>query len=143
MLAPMNTTVLDEQVREAEIVALKKVIASLEHSQQNELVDEFVSLFRSDAIWTTGHGKRLTGRDEISAFTHQVLPGAMKDSTATYEVVDVLFIRPDVAAVKVHAQYLTLDGQPIGNPGTPLYVMAKEDGQWRLVACQNTEILDA
>ncbi|MGA4840443.1 SgcJ/EcaC family oxidoreductase [Streptomyces sp. G45] len=86
----------------------------------------------STPIWTTDHGKRLTDRDEISAFTHQVLPGAMKDSTATYEVVDVLFIRPDVAAVNAHAQYW--------NPGTPLYVMAKEHGQRRLVACQNTEV---
>ena len=50
---------------------------------------------------TTGHGKRLTGRDEIAAFTRTVLPEAMKDSTATYEVVHVVFIRPDVAAVKV------------------------------------------
>lgn len=137
----METTFLDPQTQEAEIEEIKQVIARLEHSQQNELPEEFVSLFRADAIWTTGHGKRLTGRDEISAFTRQVLPGAMKDSTATYEVVHVLFIRPDVAAVKALAQYSTLEGQPIGNAGTPLYVMAKEDGQWRLVACQNTEVL--
>ncbi|WP_328843592.1 SgcJ/EcaC family oxidoreductase [Streptomyces sp. NBC_00258] len=136
----METTVMDQQTREAETEAIKQVIATIQHSQQNELPDEFVGLFRADAIWTTGHGKRLTGRDEISAFTHKVLPGAMKDSTATYEVVHVLFIRPDVAAVKAQAQYWTLEGQPIGNAGTPLYVMAKEDGQWRLVACQNTEV---
>jgi uncharacterized protein (TIGR02246 family) len=141
MLICMDMTVIDGQTQEAEIEAIKQVIATLEHSQQNELPDEFVGLFRADAIWTTGHGKRLTGRDEISAFTHQVLPGAMKDSTVTYEVEQVLFIRSDVAAVKAHAQYLTLDGQPIGNAGTPLYVMAKEDAQWRLVACQNTEVL--
>ncbi|MFI6980775.1 hypothetical protein ACIBSV_19570 [Embleya sp. NPDC050154] len=42
----------------------------------------------------------------------------------------------------MHAQYLTLDGRPTGNPGTPLYVMAKEAGRRLLVACQNTEILD-
>ncbi|WP_211301586.1 SgcJ/EcaC family oxidoreductase [Murinocardiopsis flavida] len=136
----METTVIDQQTQEAEIEAIKQVIATLEHSQQNESPEEFVGLFRADAIWTTGHGKRLTGRDEISSFTHQVLPGAMKDSTATYEVVHVLFIRPDVAAVKARAQYWTLDRQPIGNAGTPLYVMAKEDGRWLLVACQNTEI---
>ncbi|WP_260695683.1 SgcJ/EcaC family oxidoreductase [Streptomyces sp. IB201691-2A2] len=136
----METTVMDQQTQEAETEAIKQVIATIQHSQQNELPDEFVGLFRADAIWTTGHGKRLTGRDEISAFTHKVLPGAMKDSTATYEVVHVLFIRPDVAAVKAQAQYWTLEGQPIGNAGTPLYVMAKEDGQWRLVACQNTEV---
>ncbi|MGE7387033.1 SgcJ/EcaC family oxidoreductase [Streptomyces sp. NPDC004126] len=138
----METTQMDQWTRAAEIEAIRKVIARLEHSQQNELPEEFVGLFRADAIWTTGHGKRLTGRDEISSFTHQVLPGAMTDATATYDVVDVLFIRPDVAAVKAHAQYLTLGGEPIGNAGTPLYVMAKEDGQWLLVACQNTEVLD-
>jgi uncharacterized protein (TIGR02246 family) len=141
----MDATDIDAQTREAEIVAIKQVVATLEHAQQNELPDEFVSLFRPDAIWTTGHGKRLTGRDEISAFTHQVLPGAMRDSTARYEVVHVLFIRPDVAAVKVRQRPVTLDGQPIEgqNEGSPLYVMAKEDGQWRLVAGQNTEVLDS
>jgi uncharacterized protein (TIGR02246 family) len=72
-----------------------------------------------------------------------VLPGAMKDSTATYDVVHVLFIRPDVAAVKVRQRSVTLDGLPIEdrNEGSPLFVMAKEDGRWRLVACQNTEVL--
>jgi hypothetical protein len=69
----------------------------------------------------------------------------MKESTATYEVVHVLFVRPDVAAVKVRQRPVTLDGQPIqGQPeGSPLFVMAREGGQWRLVACQNTQVLDA
>jgi uncharacterized protein (TIGR02246 family) len=69
------------------------VVATREHARQNELPDEFVGLFRPDAIWTMAHGKRLTGRDEISALTHRVLPGAMKESTATYEVVHVVFVR--------------------------------------------------
>lgn len=139
----MDAPKIDDQTRDAEIQAITQVVATFEHAQQNELPDEFVSLFRHDAIWTTGHGMRLTGRDEISAFTHRVLPGAMSDSTATYEVVHVLFIRPDVAAVKVRQRSVTLDGQPIEgqNEGTPLLVMSKEDGQWRLVACQNTEVL--
>jgi uncharacterized protein (TIGR02246 family) len=129
----------------AEIGAITQVVAVLEHAQQNELPDEFVGLFRPDAIWTTAHGRRLTGRDEISAFTHRVLPGAMKESTATYKVVHVLFIRPDVAAVKVRQRAVTLDGEPIAgeNEGSPLYVMAKEDGRWRLAAGQNTVVLDS
>jgi uncharacterized protein (TIGR02246 family) len=142
----MDTTAeLDDQRRAAEIAAIEQVVATLEHAQQNELPDEFVGLFRADAIWTTAHGRRLTGREEIAAFTHRVLPGAMKHSTATYEVVHVLFIRADVAAVKVRQRPVTLDGLPIEgeNEGSPLYVMAKEDGRWRLVACQNTLVLDA
>ena len=69
----------------------------------------------------------------------------MKDSTATYEVAHVLFVRPDVAAVKVRQRPVTLDGEPIEseNEGSPLYIMAKEGGQWRLVAGQNTVVLDS
>jgi uncharacterized protein (TIGR02246 family) len=135
---------MDEQERAVEIEAIMQVVAVLEHAQQNELPDEFVGLFRPDAIWTTGGGRRLTGRDEISAFTHRVLPGAMKDSTATYEVVHVLFIRPDVAAVKVRQRPVTLDRQPIEDQheGSPLYVMSKEDGRWHIVVGQNTLVLD-
>jgi uncharacterized protein (TIGR02246 family) len=141
----MDATDIERDTRDAEIEAIKRVVGVLEHAQQNELPDEFVGLFRQDAIWTTGGGKRLIGRDEISAFTHQVLPGAMKESTATYEVSHVLFIRPDVAAVKVRQRPVTLHGEPIDgqNEGSPLYIMAKEDGQWRLVAGQNTVVLDS
>jgi uncharacterized protein (TIGR02246 family) len=141
----METTSTDQQARETEIQAISQVVATLEHAQQNELVEEFVALFRQDAIWTTGHGRRLFGRDEISAFTQRVLPGAMKESTATYRIEHVLFVRPDVAAVKVRQRAVTHDGEPIEgqNEGSPLYVMAKEEGQWRLVACQNTVVLDS
>jgi uncharacterized protein (TIGR02246 family) len=141
----MDITGNDDPGHHAEIEAIRAVVATLEHAQQNELPDEFVSLFRHDAIWTTGGGKRLIGRDEISIFTHQVLPGAMREATATYEVVHVLFIRPDVAAVKVRQRPVTLSGQPIEgqNEGSPLFVMAKEDGQWRLVAGQNTLVVDS
>ncbi|WP_344590993.1 SgcJ/EcaC family oxidoreductase [Actinomadura vinacea] len=129
----------DISTREAEIEAIKQVVATVEHAQNNELPDEFVGLFRADAIWTTGGGKRLFGREAISTFTHQVLPGGMRGSTVTFEVEHVLFIRPDVAAVKVRQVYQTADGPDVG---TPLFVMAKEDGQWRLTACQNTGVLD-
>ncbi|GAA3990828.1 SgcJ/EcaC family oxidoreductase [Thermobifida alba] len=134
---------VDEDARQTETEAIRQVVATVEHSQQNELPDEFVGLFRHDAIWTTAHGRRLTGRDEIAEFTRRVLPGAMGDLTATYEVEHVLFIRPDVAAVKVRQRYLAPDGQQAGKEGSPLYVMAKEDGRWRLVAGQNTQVVDS
>ena len=141
----MATQTIAEHARQADLDEIHQVVATLEHAQQNELVDEFVGLFRADAIWTTGAGRRLTGRDEIAAFTRQVLPGAMKDSTAIYEVEHVLFIRPDVAAVKVRQRPATLNQQPIegAQEGSPLYIMAKEEGQWRLVAGQNTAVVDA
>ncbi|MGY1896868.1 SgcJ/EcaC family oxidoreductase [Nocardia gipuzkoensis] len=133
----MSTTVADTA---AEIEAIRAVVARVQHVQQNELVDEFAALFRADAIWTTGHGKRLFGRAAIAEFTAQVLPGAGAHGTATYEIEHVLFIRPDVAAVKVRQRYFTPEGA-LDREGTPMYVMSKEDGRWLLTANQNTPVL--
>lgn len=129
----MNTS------READIAAIERVVAVVEHAQNNELPDEFLGLFRADAIWTTGGGKRLFGLEAISTFTRQVLPGGMQGTTVTFELEHVLFIRPDVAAVKVRQVYRTPEGPDVG---TPLWVMTKEDGQWVLTACQNTGVLE-
>ncbi|MEU8381178.1 SgcJ/EcaC family oxidoreductase [Streptosporangium sp. NPDC048865] len=133
------STDIDAPPREAEIEAIKQVIATAEHAQNNELPDEFLSLFRADAIWTTGGGKRLFGRDAISAFTHQVLPGAMRGLTVTFDLEHMLFIRPDVVAVKLRQTYHTPDGTDVGSP---LWIMAKEDGKWLLTASQNISVPD-
>lgn len=127
---------------DSEIPAIRQVVAAVEHAQRNELVEEFVSLFREDAIWTTGAGKLLVGRDAIAAFTRQVLPGAMKGLVPSYDVVHVLFVRADVAAVKVRQRYFSPEGAPMTElgEGTPMYVMSKEGDQWRLTANQNTVV---
>ncbi|GAB3703305.1 SgcJ/EcaC family oxidoreductase [Nocardiopsis oceani] len=132
----MNT---DTRTRADDIDAIKQVVATIEHAQNNELTEEFLSLFRADAIWTTGAGKRLFGLDEISAFTRKVLPGGMAGASVTFELEHVLFLRPDVAAVKVRQVYRTSDGSDVGSP---MWVMTKEDGRWLLTASQNTGVVD-
>lgn len=129
----------------SETAAIEQVVAAVEHAQRQENVADFVALFREDAIWTTGGGRLLIGRDAIAAFTRQVLPGAMTDLVPSYEVVHVLFIRPDVAAVKVRQRYFSPDGVLLTDQGegTPMYVMSKEDGRWRLTANQNMVVADA
>ncbi|MET0236969.1 MAG: SgcJ/EcaC family oxidoreductase [Kibdelosporangium sp.] len=122
-----------------DIEAIKQVVATVERTQQNELPEEFIALFRADAIWTTGHGKRLFGRAAIADFTRQVLPGGMTGLRISMTVAHVLFIRPDVAAVKVRQIYTDAEG--VETEGTPLFVMSKEDEQWRLTACQNTVVV--
>ncbi|MER7704596.1 SgcJ/EcaC family oxidoreductase [Kitasatospora sp. NPDC097605] len=137
-----GNTLMNAGSVETEIAAIRQVVATVQHAQVNELTEEFIGLFRADAIWTTGHGLLLRGREEIAEFTRKVLPGTFAGSgtTAGYEVVHVLFIRPDVAAVKVRQRYLDGDGGQIGEEGSPLYVMAKEDGRWLLTANQNTVV---
>ncbi|WP_405636286.1 SgcJ/EcaC family oxidoreductase [Streptomyces sp. NBC_01178] len=147
-----------------DVDAVVAFVARVQHAQQNALPDDFLDGFREDAVWTTAHGKRLTGLPEISAFTRAVLPPqADSPVTATYTVDLILFIRPDVAAVKIWQRPVSRDdgrfldevfhGQedpsrlmadhPEAVPGTPTYVLAKDDGVWRIAAGQNTQVLDA
>ncbi|MFC7624306.1 SgcJ/EcaC family oxidoreductase [Microlunatus sp. GCM10028923] len=135
----MNISTVDPDTEAADLAAIKDLIATIEHAQNNELPEPFLELFRPDAIWTTGGGHRLFGRDAIAAFTRKVLPGGMQGMTQTFELEHVLYLRPDVVAVKVRQVYRTEQGSDVGSP---LWVMTKEDGAWRLAACQNTGVLD-
>ncbi|MGW7453100.1 SgcJ/EcaC family oxidoreductase [Streptomyces sp. NPDC054787] len=129
---------------DAEVAAIRRLVAEVEHAQQNELVDRFLGVFRrEDPVWTTGHGNRLSGFEEIAAFTRKVLPGAMAESTAVYDVERVLFLRPDVAAVNVRQQPVRPDGTRIADrpEGRPFYILVKEDGTWRVGAAQNTVVV--
>ncbi|MFD0351581.1 SgcJ/EcaC family oxidoreductase [Kitasatospora aburaviensis] len=130
---------------DAEVAAIRGLVAEVEHAQQNELVDRFLGVFRrEDPVWTTGHGRRLSGFEEIAAFTGKVLPGAAAESTAVYDVERVLFLRPDVAAVNVRQQPVRHDGTRIADrpEGRPFYILVKEDGAWRVGAAQNTVVVD-
>lgn len=135
-MIPMTT---ESTSRAADIEAIGRLVATVEHSQQNKDPEEFLGLFHPDAIWTTAHGKVLIGLDAISEFTRKVLPAASWDGKVTYEVVHVLFIRPDVAAVKVRQRYLSPGEE---SEGAPMYVVSKQDdGRWLLTACQNTGVV--
>jgi uncharacterized protein (TIGR02246 family) len=126
-----------------ELEAIRAVVSTIEWTQRAELVDEFMDLFAANAIWTTSSGVRLIGREQIREFTERVLPGAMSQLKGTrYEVSHVEFLRADVAAVQVRQMYADNDGVPLTTDaeGAPLYVMTKDDGRWRLAACQNTAV---
>lgn len=136
--------VLGTPAAEEDVPAIAALVAAVERAQQNELPDAFMSLFRTEApVWTTAHGKRLWGWEEISAFTHQVLPGAMRESTAIYDIQRVLFVRPDVAVVNVRQRPIRLDGSALPDipEGLPTYVLAKDGGAWRIAAAQNTQVV--
>ncbi|MEV8455663.1 SgcJ/EcaC family oxidoreductase [Streptomyces sp. NPDC052095] len=121
------------------MAAIERVVATVEHAQRHKDPDEFLALFHPEAVWTTAHGKVLIGLDAIAEFTRKVLPAADWDGEVTYEVVHVLLVRPDVAAVKVRQLYTSPDG---ASEGAPLYVMSRQDdGRWLLTACQNTAVV--
>lgn len=139
---PVTTSATPDHTA-SELEAIEQVVAKVERAQQDALPDEFVASFREDAVWTTAHGKRLIGRDEISEFTHDVLPlAADEPTTAEYGVTQVVFARPDVAVVQIRQRPITRAGEPFleAPEGRPTYVMAKEADGWKIVMGQNTQV---
>ena len=125
--------------REGDMDSIRKTVAGLERAQQGGAA-AFAALFTSDAVWVTARGRRLTGWREISASMQSVLPGATRESAATYEVALVVFVRPDVAVVSVRERPVRRDsGTADGRPeGSALYVMTREGGRWLIAVGQNT-----
>ena len=121
---------------QGDVAAVVALVARVQEAQQTEDVEGFIALFRKDALWVTGHGKRLYGRDAIEAFTRQVLPGAMEDATVTYVPDHVLFVRPDIAVVNVNQTYVETGGK-----GSPVYFLAKDGSDWEIAAAQNTIVV--
>jgi uncharacterized protein (TIGR02246 family) len=124
-----------------DVDAIVKLVDIVADAQSREDADTFLTLFRPDAKWVTGHGKRLYGLPVIAEFTRAVLPGATKDSYSTYAIDHILFIRPDIAAVTVNQTYIQRDGSQPDTHGSPGWTLLKEDGEWRIAAAQNTIIL--
>ncbi|GAB3810186.1 SgcJ/EcaC family oxidoreductase [Kribbella italica] len=117
------------------------LLTTVDRAQRTEDAEAFLGVFREDALWVTGHGKRLYGRDTIGAFTRKVLPGATTDTHATYEADHLLFVRPDIAVLNVNQTYLQREDDKVLDHGSPVYFLAKDDGVWRIAAAQNTIVV--
>jgi uncharacterized protein (TIGR02246 family) len=124
---------------------LKDLVAKLERSQQQEDVEGFLSLFDPSAVWVNGAGRRLIGLAEISSFTRKVLPGGMADGSVKYEVEHIAFVTPDVALTGVRQQYVDRDGQPLAEDGagSPTYLWSRAGDTWKIVAGQNTAVVES
>ena len=126
-----------------DVNAIRAVVSKLEHAQQNELVDEFASLFLPEAVWTTAHGLRLEGAEAIREFTNKVLPGAMAHGSATYTPERIFFLTPEVAIVNILQQPVTLAGEKSTDApqGRPTQVLFKTSDGWKIAAAQNTQVV--
>lgn len=124
------------------IRALLGRVKELERCQREEDVDGFLSLFDADAVWVTGGGRRLIGRDAIAQFTQGVLPGAFADGgSVDYVVEHVSFLVDDVVMTGVRQQYVDADGTPTAS-GLPTYVWRRSGDTWHIVVGQNTTVPD-
>ncbi|WP_295807143.1 SgcJ/EcaC family oxidoreductase [uncultured Nitratireductor sp.] len=137
---PSESTTPQHSARTHDLARIEKVVAEVEATQRDRDPQGFMRLLAREAVWVTAIGKRLTGWEEISAFTHKVLTPALGEHYASYEIAHVTFLSDTVAAVNVVQKPIDGKGKPDRNEpeGRPLYVMSKVDGNWLIAVGQNT-----
>lgn len=106
--------------------------------------------FAADGTFTNIVGQFFTGYDAFLKQHQVIFEGRFKNTTLQQDVVSLKFIRPDVAAVEV---LTAVSGVVAGQlaPGTSgdatgrlrtrlLQVVAKQGGQWKVVAYHNVDV---
>lgn len=124
--------------------SIEQFVKTVETTQWHRDAEAFLALFRPDAVWTNPLGRRLTGIEEIAAFTRQGLAATPRDVFATYEVEHVQFLGDDIAAVNVRSRPVQADRSPIdeGSDGAKLYVLVREAAGWKFAVAHNILVVN-
>ncbi|WP_067825394.1 SgcJ/EcaC family oxidoreductase [Actinomadura kijaniata] len=121
--------------------AVTGVVRALEKAFNAKDPDALGEQYAHDSSWTNAMGRTLGGREEITEFSRPAMKGFLKDSRARYEIVRMLAVAPEVIAVNVAQTPVDASGEPVRAPhGRALYVIARREDGWKIVAGQNSAI---
>ncbi|MFF5987847.1 SgcJ/EcaC family oxidoreductase [Prauserella flavalba] len=130
----------DRSEHEADLAEIRQIIADTETAYNTNDADLLTAHFARNATVVNALGVRLSGRDALLEANRAGLAGFLRDQYASYELFDVLFVRPDVALAHKGARATDATGELIDldHAMVALYVLVKEDGRWWVIARQNT-----
>ncbi|MGX2993921.1 SgcJ/EcaC family oxidoreductase [Streptomyces sp. JNUCC 64] len=136
-----------EAERAADTAAIRQVIADASAHQSDP--GRFLPLHTPDASVVNFGGRRVLGRDALEEAMGAALASPLAKVLTTVEVLDIRFVRPDVA-IAVSVKHVSDErdedeGGPLpGTSGSLTYVMEKSDKPgigWRISHAQTTPIL--
>ncbi|MFF0492266.1 SgcJ/EcaC family oxidoreductase [Nocardia sp. NPDC004068] len=125
-----------------DIAEIRALIGRVEAGFNTNDADLMSGDFTADATAVNAVGTLIRGREALLEASRAGLAGFLKDEYVRYDLVDVTFLRPDIAVAHKHARATTADGTLIDREPAmiALYVLVKENGRWRTAARQNTPI---
>jgi len=133
----MSATLVATQ--EQDIAAIRQRVAEAETFQSD--TERFTRLLTPDFVIVNIAGIRLLGREAVRQAMARALETPLANVLTKNEIVDITFIRPDVAIVSC-IKHIT-DGNEDAAHGTPArgsltFVMTKEADGWRIALAQTT-----
>jgi uncharacterized protein (TIGR02246 family) len=126
--------------RAADVAAIEAIIAEQQEAFNAKDAERFTAPWRERSWAVDVAGVELEGRDAILAAARTGFAGALAEQYARYEPGTVEFLGDDVAIIHAYARAVQRDGTPIdvGHSMIALYVLARGDDGWEIVARQNT-----
>lgn len=125
---------------EEDLAAIRRIVADTETAYNTNDAELMTKHFARNATVVNAMGVTLSGVDAIVEATRQGLAGFLRDEHVRYDVLDVLFVRPDVALAYKGARATDAEGNLLDAEHVMkvLYVVVKEDGRWWTVARHHT-----
>lgn len=128
----------DTNTRKADEAAIRRIVQSLADGWNSGDGAAFGAPFAPDADYMVWNGHTAKGRETIADEHQRIFDTIYKDTTMKLEVVQLRFLRDDVAVT--HTQGGTI-GQETWPTVRPTMVLTKADGQWQIAVFQNTPIM--
>jgi uncharacterized protein (TIGR02246 family) len=132
----------------ADETAIRKIIQDEVAAWNRGDATAYSRQFATDGTFTNIRGQFFTGHDAFLKQHDVIFQGIFKNTTSQQVIVSLKFIRPDVAIVET---LTSLSGMPETAPGTAadskgrlrtrlLQVVARQDGEWKIVAYHNVDV---
>jgi uncharacterized protein (TIGR02246 family) len=119
---------------------LHDIVKHLESAWNASDSKAWTSQFADDATFIHIYGGQLDGRAAIEGSHRVIFDTIYKGSRLTFTVRSVRMLRHDVAVVWTRALVVTAQGSEVDT--RPTMVLVKDQGNWQIVAFQNTRISD-
>ena len=134
--APHITYVPPSDTDEA---AVRAIIRDVEKGFNDNDPELSTAHFARNATAVAVNGREIGGLAALVEAHEAGLRGPLRDATAHYKVEEVLFLGPDAAIAHKYA-WSTADAAAEGQQPEmiALYVFARRDGRWWIIARQNT-----
>ncbi|MGZ5426382.1 MAG: SgcJ/EcaC family oxidoreductase [Thermoanaerobaculia bacterium] len=132
----------------ADETAIRKIIQDEVAAWNRGDATAYSRQFATDGTFTNIRGQFFTGYDAFLKQHEVIFQTLFKNSTLRQEIVSLKFIGPNVVVVET---LNSVSGMPATSPGTAadskgrlrtrlLQVVARQDGEWKIVAYHNVDV---
>jgi uncharacterized protein (TIGR02246 family) len=131
--------------QDQEIAAIRALIADADRLQSD--AEGFAQLLAEDVALVNFGGRRVLGRSNVHEAMRQALETPFAHVYTRNEIVDVRFLRPDVALVSC-LKHISDEREPsardsdarVSERGSATFVLVSERGRWLIALVQTTPI---